>query len=573
MAVHYQGWCRIEGTAILDTGKLYGTWKKLPSTTRVYYGMPEIQIYNPNVVTNGCVYKAIPIEDLGYATIQEIDENYDSLNTALNSINTSTSGTNGGVLYYEPFVIDKSSIILYADSTSQYFDHVAVILIDQYATPEIIALTGSYKGQPVPVGDEFNTDDLVLFVIYEDGNRSQLLDNYTITPEDKIITNVGSNVIQIDYDTPTGRHLKTNILILGIKKLVKIEALYDGPPVTWDEEAQRKYFIVTAYYSDGSSGTVTDFSFPNGSPSGVLVTKTNGGVIDIYYKGFYTQVTVPTFDVSSSRLIAFYNGPNVEVGHNFNPAYTKVKIYYASNAGYNTYEDIPDPEVNCTFTPLTIDHEGVNHITVSYVGKMGQISTTMVVIGIKPETKLNYIKAEYTGPEIIVGKTFSPERIIVKAYYSNGQVVTVNNFTIPTNIINRVGDNAITVTYKDKDTTCTDVVFITGLAPDPTSEDGYSPVSIDNRYPEASYSNNRYRGPAEAKKHSDFEFYLRENLTELYQYFAETEAAFNKLCSAVDGYDAAKFKTIHTVSLIEQETDAWMKDKRFTQGHYIKEEG
>lgn len=573
MAIHYQGWCRIEGTPIMDTNELYGTWQKLPANTRVYYGMPEIQLNNPFVVTNGCIYKVIPIEDFGYSTIQDIDANYDSLNTSLNSINTSTSGTNGGVLYYEPFVIDKSSVILYADSTKQYFDHVAVILIDQYATPEIIALTGSYKGQPIPVGDKFDTDDLVLWVIYEDGNRSQLLDNYTITPADKKIQNVGSNVIQIDYTTPTGRELKTNVLILGIKKLVGISAVYDGPPLVWDEEAKRKYFIVTANYSDGSSGTVTDFSFPNGAPDGALVTEANGGIIDIYYKGFYTTATVPTFDVSSSRLIAFYSGPPVEIGHNFNPEYAKVKIYYASNAGYNTYEDIKDPATECTFTPLTIDHEGTNQITVSFTGKRGTISTQMIVIGIKPEIVLNYIKAEYTGPEIIVGKTFSPERVIVKAYYSNGQVVTVNNFTLPSNIVTKVGDNPFTVTFKDKDTTCTDVIFVPGLTADPTMEDGYSPVSIDNRYPEAIYSNNRYRGPAEAKKHSDFEMFLRENLTALYEYYAETEAAFNKHCTVVDGYNAAKYATLNTVRMIEKSVSEWTGDKKFTKGHYEKEEG
>lgn len=566
MTVFTIGWCRVEGMPIPDLEKEYGTFTNLPSGQKVFYGTPEIQINNPISIVNGCVYKIVPLTEFGYNTILEVDANFATLQNKIQTYDKTIDTDHGSIYYWEPFTVNESCIIYHADSTKKTFDNAALILIDQHATPEIIAITGSYKGGGVPVGEAFDTKMLELYVIYADGNKARLLDNYTTDPADKIITVVGSNVVKINYTTPTGKALTTTVIVEGIKNLQGITALYDGPHVGFGNEALRKYFIVVAQYSDGSSATVTDFSFPSGN----IVSETNGGVLQIYYKGFYTDVVVPTYAVSTSRLMAYYNGPNVEVGHDFDIKYCKIKIYYASADGlHDRYEDI-DPSL-CTFSTTMVDHEGVNQITVQYVGQAGPVNTVMVVIGIKPETVLTFIEAQYTGPEIIVGKSYSAERVICKAHYSNGSIVQIRNFSLNSNVVQYVGPNEYIVTYKEKDTTVTTTVTVIGLPKDSTTESGYSPVSLQNNYPEATRLNNRYRGPAEARKHDNVDNMIQENLLALYNIFANIEQNFNELVESVNGNNSIKVRTLNEVQHIEDTQYKWMHDERFAEGKYKQE--
>ena len=566
MAVFTIGWCRVEGMPIPDLEKEYGTFTNLPSGQKVFYGTPEIQINNPISIVNGCVYKIVPLTEFGYSTILEVDANFATLQNKIQTYDKTIDTDHGSIYYWEPFTVNESCVIYHADSTKKTFDNAALILIDQHATPEIIAITGSYKGGGVPVEEVFDTKMLELYVIYADGNKARLLDNYTTDPADKIITVVGSNVVKINYTTPTGKALTTTVIVEGIKNLQGITALYDGPHVGFGNEALRKYFIVVAQYSDDSSATVTDFSFPSGN----IVSETNGGILQIYYKGFYTDVVVPTYAVSTSRLMAYYNGPNVEVGHDFDIKYCKIKIYYASADGlHDRYEDI-DPSL-CTFSTTMVDHEGINQITVQYIGQAGPVNTVMVVIGIKPETVLTFIEAQYTGPEIVVGKSYSAERVICKAHYSNGSIVQIRNFSLNSNVVQYVGPNEYIVTYKEKDTTVTTTVTVIGLPKDSTTESGYSPVSLQNNYPEATRLNNRYRGPAEARKHDNVDNMIQENLLALYNIFANIEQNFNELVESVNGNNSIKVRTLNEVQHIEDTQYKWMHDERFAKGKYKQE--
>lgn len=570
MAVFTYGWCRVEGNSIPDLQKEYGTFTKLPSSTKIFYGTPEIQINNPTSIVNGCVYKVVPISELGYSSIVDIDSNYSELLSKISSYDKTIdtlNATNSAIYYYEPFVIEESSVIFYADSTKKTFDNYSIIYVDKYATPEIITIVANYTGAAVPVGERFNLNDIVVFAIYSDGNKAKIEQGYTVEPENQIITQLKSNVVKITYTSSANVTFVTSIVIEGTKNLQSIKAMYDGPSVAFGNEASKKYFVVIAEYSDGSSATVTSFTFPDGN----VVSETNSGVITIYYKGFYTTVVVPTYDVSSSRLIAYYNGPNVEVGNNFDTKYSNIKIYYKSDDDINTYYEDIDYEL-CTFSTTTIDHEGVNHIVVQYTGKLGPVSTTMVVIGIKPDVTLNFIEAEYVGPPIVQGKAFSIERVICKAHYSNGSVVIVKNFAINSNIVQFVGLNEYVAAYKDKDTTVTTTFGVIGLEKDDTTESGYNALYLQNNYPEATRLNNRYRGPAESYKHQNVNAMIRENIKTLYELFADIEQSFNELVENINGNSCIKYKTLNTVSQLEETTTSWTTDKRFASGTYRKEE-
>lgn len=566
MAIFTFGWCRTEGTPIPGLEKEYGAFVNLPASTKVFYGTPEIQIYNPYSTVNGCIYKIVPLSTFGgYTTIKDIDEHYNDIIQSIANYDKTIDTEHGSIYYYEPFVVNESCVIFHADSTRTTFDQKAIILIDQFATPEILTITAKYIGGPVPVGEVFDTSNMQIYAVYSDGNKVLIKQGYTVEPEDHIIKVLGSNVIKITYVTPEGSIYQASTVIEGIKNLIGIQGFYDGPAVSYGQEVLKKYFIVTAQYSDGSSGTVTDFSFPGGN----VVNETNNGIMTIFYKGFYTDVEIPTYEVSSSRLIAFYNGPGVEVGNPFDTKYVQIKVYYKSGDDINSYYEDIDPDL-CNFSATTVDHEGVNQILVQYTSKTGPVSTYMIVVGIKPKIQLNFIEAKYTGPEITQGKSYSIERVIVKAHYSNGNVVQVKNFSVNSNIVNFVGLNEYEVTYKEKDAIVTTTFGVIGIERDSTSDTNYSPISLQNHYPEATRVNNRYRGPAEGMKHDKTNMMIFENITRLYKVFRDVEMAFNELSDAVGNSNAIKYKTINNIECLEDGVDKWLSDERFATGKYVE---
>ena len=568
MALFTFAWCRIEGTPIPDLEKEYGKFENLPLTTRVFYGTPEIQIYNPFNSVNGCVYKVVPLSTFGgYTTIADIDKYYADIVRGINECDKTVDMDHGSQYYTETFVATESCIILHADSTSATFNQMAVILIDQYATPGIVTITANYFGDPVPVGDKFNTEYLLVYAVYSNGYEAIIKQGCTVEPEDKVVIKEGSNVVKVTYTAPSGDKFVASAVVQGVKKLVGIQAVYDGPNVPFGEEAQRKHFMVIAKYSDETTVTVTDFSFPEGN----VVGSNNNGVITVYYKGFYCQVEVPTYTVSSSRLIALYNGPNVEVGNNIDTSYAIIKIYYnASNDANSYYEDV-DPSL-CSFSPLTINHEGINQVLVQYVGKAGPVTTYMIVPGIRPVVTLNFIDAKYTGPEIMQGKTFSLERVIVKAHYSDGTVVQVRNFTVNSNVVNFVGLNEFEVIYKEDGVVVTTVLGVKGLPKDSTTESNYSPIYLQNNYPEATRFNHRFRGPAENRKQRDINLMLFQNINTLYELFENIEEYFNEVSDEVNSENAIRYRTLNCIGKLEDGTEKWTNDKRFASGKYKQEE-
>ena len=566
------GWCRIEGMVIPDLNKAYGgPFTSIPDNTNIYYGAPEVQIFNKYSLVNGIVYKVVPISELsGFTTIQMIDSGYVKLQNDIAAYNKTvdiSDAVNSAQYYYEPFVVDESSVIFYADSTKTKFDKFVIIYVDKYATPSIVTVSAKYIGNPVPVGDKFSLDDIQLYVIYADGNTALVKEGFTVEPEDRIITHLNSNIVKVKYVTPKNIEYVTQVAIEGVKKLVSISAIYDGPSLSDGQEVSRKHLKVIAQYSDNTSATVTDYVFPNGN----IVSTTNNGLITIWYRGKTFDVVIPMYEVTTSRLIAYYTGPNVEVGHDFDTSKSDIRIYYQSDDPTNTFYEKVDPSL-CTFVPTTIDHEGVNQITIQYIGKKGPVSTKMIVIGIIPEVHMNFIVAEYTGPEIVQGKSYSPERVIVKAHFSDGTVSTVKNgFRLSSNVVNYVGLNEFKVTYKYQDDECTTTFTVIGLAKEDTTDNNYNPIYMDNNYPEATRRNNRYRGPAEGIKHDAISHDIFTNIQTLYTLFSNIEQDYNKLIESIDGNNCIKVKSLNHIQKIEDGTKSILNDTRFSSGKYEQE--
>lgn len=585
--VRNNGWCRIEGCEISDLNKEYGFFNDIPNNEQhVYYGHPEIQIDNPYSTTHSTVYCVKPIDTtFGYTEINGIDDNWNqftnSIQTWINDHYVDTSDPDTAYYYVgKPFTINKSSVIFYDDSSKSSsggakYGHYAIILVDEHAVPNVINITAKYKGDAVPVGELFDVDQLEVVAQYDDGNEVKIVwhelhDSTTLTvnPSDRIVTRLGANVFEVFYIDPENDVNKTTFIVNGVRNLQSITGYWDGGMVAYGKEAEKKFFVVIGHYTDDTESTITGFEFPNGN----IVTENNKGLIDIFYKGRTCQIQVTPFDVTHSRLIAYYNGPQVEVNHNYQPSYLQVKIYYsADNAiGNSYYEDINVED--CTLSDTLVSKQGVNTYNISYEGKLGLITTSFTVIGFIQDLKPTDIQATYTGPGIYQGKTFDLERIICNIYYNNGTIKTVKNFTVNTNIVRDVGANTITVTYTEDSTTLTDEVIVNGLENDSTTDNNIFPTSLNNNYPRATILNNRYRGPAEGIKTNDYANMIIRNINDLYKLYANIEKQYNQIISDVAGDTSIKIITLNNVSFMQHQLDGLLKDDHYTTGIYKSED-
>lgn len=577
MAVKTYGWCRVEGTLIIDKQSIYGSFINLPSTVDVFYGQPEVQIFNkdPNpmvALTSGVVYRQVFLKDLThgnqFGTINEIDSSYSLLLADIEAVDKNIDTLHEDIYYSEPIAITESSVIYYASSNDLKYTRYTIIYVDKIVTPKVIAITSKYKGNPIPIGETFDQSDLEIYAIYEDGNKALIKQGYTLDPSDITVKAVGSNAFIAKYTTPEGKELSTGFVVTGIKSLVGVRAVYDGPTVAIGQEAEKKYFITTVLYSDGSSATATDFTFPDGR----AISETNQGLLRIYYKGFYTEVQVPIYEVTSSRLIAWYNGPGVEIGNEWLKEYAKIKIYYNGTESVNSYyEDLSYEK--CEFGQSIIDHEGVNQIPVTFNGKLGTVTTLMSVIGVSPQITLNFITANYVGPEVTVGKPFLLTKVIVKAYYSNSEIIEVTDFGVGggSTVVGLIGPNEFLINYVDPEgQTANATITVIGVPKDSTTDTNYTPISLDNFYPEATKFNNRYRGPAEAYKHLEFANMMYQNINYLYDIFYSIEKDFNKIVDEINTSSYNKNYSLNNIKEIEETQKKWLNNKLFVNGYYKK---
>lgn len=570
MSVYTFGWCRVEGAHVPNLGDKYGTFINMsPSQTVVFYGTPEISIYHPFNLVDGIVYKVVPVTQFGdFDTINKIDTSLPALVNAINAYDKRVTINNGSYYWYEPFTISETSVIFYDSSDNDYFGQYSIIYVDETATPDIIAITADYGGPSVPVGENFRVNDITIHMIYEDMQDALVQFGAWSVPGGALIEHEGANIIEVVYVTPDNRTLTATCIVTGIKNIVSIEVSYDsaGPKLAASQKVDRKYISVIAHYTDGTSAFVSDYTLVNGS----TVTLQNNGILDVFYKGKVAQFAVPMYEISSARLIAYYNGPDIEIGYDWLATYVVVKIYYESDDGNGYSEDVD--VYQCGFSTGTITTEGINQITVTYnTDDFGQLSTIMSVTGVSGVVTLDHITAEYRGPEITVGSSFSYERLFVNAHYTDGSVTVVRNYTIPSNVIRNIGNNIYTITYTERGITSQCDVLIIGIAKEDTTQHNLFDINLDKHYPEMTSVNHRFRGPAEATKMRHYSRFIYDMINEVNNIFASIEKEYKAYCKSTDDSMLTKYNTLYSIKEITDSCDKWLTDKRFTSGTYIME--
>ena len=587
-------WCSITGPEISKLNKKYGSmsFNNVPESDRhVYYSDVELEFHNPSPNAQGginaVIYSAVPLNaQFGYTEINQITTHWNELTDAIQTYKNThpIDPADAYTDFYQvgrTVAIQESCVVFYDDSKKQnvnnakYANYI-IILVDPEAEPDVTSISAIYEGDPVPVETAFDESKLKIEVFYDDGTKLEMAHGhagsaYTIEPADKIVQTLGDNYFTVTYIDPNNDANSDTFTVRGCKNLHHIRGYWDGNRIAYGKEAQKKFFVIIACYTDGTESTVTDFSFPNTN----IVTEANQGIIDIFYQGKTCQIEVPYFEVQSAKLTVFYKGPDVEIDRNYlkNDEYFDIKVYYSADDSVNhSYYDTLTID-DCTFDLSTlITKKGPNIFHVSYESLVGTLNATFTVTGFNAEIVPQIVEAEYIGPKLYQGSVIDPERIHCNVYYSNGKIETVKNFSLSTNIVNDVGINEITLGYVENFTTLTTTVFVEGVAKDPTSTNNVFPTELQNSYPKATVLNNRYRGPAESIKTTNWANMIIKNLNELYQRFQQLEKQYNKIVADVAGDTSIKITTLNNVSYMDHQIQKLKNDDHYATGVYVSSE-
>ena len=586
LSVRNVGWARIEGSTISNLKKNYGTLSGIPNSEQfIYYGHPEIQFSNPTSTIHSTVYTVQTLEEkFGYTKqdgqIKSLDEDWSVFESKIqtwmntNLVDISESNT----AYYNinsPFTVSESCVIFYDDSsktsiTGSKYSHYLIILIDEEAQPNVVSIQAEYNGDAVPIGEAFDESLLTVEAVYDDGQKQKISSGYTLIPSDKIITKLGANLFNVEFIDDDNDLNSISFIVQGTRNLVSIHGKWDGGYVGIGKEAKKKYFVIVAHYSDDTESIVNDFSFPNTN----IVSETNQGLIDIYYKGKTCEVQVPTYNAKLIKIVAFYNGPDIEVGNEYQESYLEIKGYKSTGEEGIVYSEYEPIDVSlCTIDSKEITKEGPNTFIVTFSSDVGELSASFSVNGFNPEVKPTQINAEYTGPDIYQGGIVDIERIIVNIYYSDGKIKTTKNFSLNTNIVSEIGPNEIVVTYKESGTEYyEDIIIVNGLENDSTTQNNIFPAEFKNKYPIATKLNNRFRGPAEGIKTNEISRMISDNIIELYKIFTDLEKQYNEIINYITDANNSQIMTLNNVSYIEKQCNDILNDTHYSTGVYKTEE-
>lgn len=233
------------------------------------------------------------------------------------------------------------------------------------ATPT--GITATYEGDPVPVGKDFDKDDVEVKITLPDGSKVVIPSSGWSVPSTKV-KDVGDNTYTITYKDGATDYTAT-ITVPGIRVIGAIETVYTGPAVTVGEDYDTDYLETTAYYADDTNHTQGFTVTPNYYSGKKVKVVGNNSYTATYLdpanknNPLTSSFTVPGYK-EISRIDAVYNGPKIEVGKDYATSDVVVTVYYADGTGSNTVADF-------TVDSTTVKAEGDNSYIATWRNPFG----------------------------------------------------------------------------------------------------------------------------------------------------------------------------------------------------------
>ena len=317
---------------------------------------------------------------------------------------------------------------------------------DDYIVPgyyKAIAISAEYKGEPIPIVDDYDKDDVEVIVTFED-NSTKTLSSDEWEESSLSVTEKGINTF-----TATYQELSDTYDIAGLV-YADLQADYKGIDIEVNYEYDKDDVEVILYYLDKDGNVLntdgTQIASDEWQESGLTVTQEGNNTFTATYEetyviGVITDNYIVNGYIPDPNLLsieAVYNGPDIYINSNYDKSDVTVTAYYDDN----TSRVLEDDEWN--ENDLTVSLVGINTFVASYKGMTDDYD----VIGLD---YVDHIEAEYTGDPVFVGEEYDKDDVLVEKVYASGdrEPIPSEDWEESGLIVEKVGENDYTATYED----------------------------------------------------------------------------------------------------------------------------
>lgn len=210
---------------------------------------------------------------------------------------------------------------------------------------KVQSLTASYTKGTVTVGQQFNRDDVTVYVYYSDGTNEKLKD-YILSGT--LVSKVGQNEFTVFYED---KSVKFTVTGTAERKPTSIYAAYTGGSVIVGNAPDRKNFYVTVFYNDNTTEQTDAFEI---TPT--VIGKEGENTVVVSFGGVSQEVKIIGLAKTVASITAEYKGLPVVIGKTI--ASEDIKVTATFNDGSK------DTVTNFTLSSSVVYKIGDNLITV-----------------------------------------------------------------------------------------------------------------------------------------------------------------------------------------------------------------
>lgn len=321
-----------------------------------------------NNITVNYQDKTTTVQILGYG-MSGIDVSYSGNKTVVVGGTVETKKIRANLIYTngDRVSIKNSDLIIRGETISLVGENIVTVeyegLIANFSItgiekkPEKISV--KYIGTDLVVGSTIDISKFSVEVTNNDKTKFFTNSDFTISPN--VVKEVGLNKITVSYKGLTD---VVNIKATEIEP-TSIIAIYEGESVIEGSPIDRSSINVTAYYPDGRSINVTDFSTS-------IETLNTVGIAEVVveYKKLTANIYIPVTAKTVVDLTVVYNGGTPVERSSLN----REKIVVTATYNDGSTSNITDYTINST----TVTKAGENSFTVVYGGRTATLKVEAV---------------------------------------------------------------------------------------------------------------------------------------------------------------------------------------------------
>ena len=323
-----------------------------------------------------------------------------------------------------------------------------------------IAVTTPPTKVDYKVGESFKKNGMEVTATFDDGTQDILYpERYDVNPSGPL--DIGDTVITITYTRGDGivKTTTQNITVSPVSPLDRIEITTPPTKVEYVEGADFDLsgMVVTAFYEDGSSRTVTNYTV---NPERNL-SVTNTYVTISYTEDGITKTTTQPITVTGQVVITgiTITTPPTKVEYVEGDQIDTTGMVVTATYSDGSTKVVKEADEYIEVTPLKNLKVTDTFITVKHTESDGTVKTTTQTITVKGKVTLTgiTITTPPTKVEYVEGADFDLSGMVVTATYSDGStkiVKSADEYIEVTPLKNlKVTDTIVTVTYSDGDGT------------------------------------------------------------------------------------------------------------------------